>query len=221
MKITHLILVTDQLQTLKTFYSETLSFPLLEETSSSFKVRIGYTTLEFNQSTHKSKPFYHFAMNIPRDQFPEAKKWVQSLVQLSKYEDSDEVYFKNWDAHALYFTDPAGNIVEFISRNEAQTKQTNSPFNAASIINISEIGVVSNQVKALASELNEIGIPNAREGSEFFSPLGDVNGLFILVKKQRVWFFSNKEAVFYPLRLTIKDIGHIQFNEIDQFQHFR
>lgn len=221
MKITHLVLLTNQLDTLKAFYSETLQFALLEEGHTSFKVQIGDTVLEFNQSTPKSKPFYHFAMNIPRDQFPEAKRWVQSLVNLNKHEESDKVYFTNWDAHALYFTDPAGNIVEFIARNEDSTKLTNTPFNATSVINISEIGIVSNQVLTLANRLNEIGIPNAREGNEFFYPLGDVNGLFILVKKHRVWFFSEKEAVFYPVRLSIKGIGHIHFNEIDQFQYFR
>lgn len=219
MKINHLNLLTNQVQTLKTFYSETLQFPLLKENTSSFQVKIGYTILEFNQSsTKRSKPFYHFAMNIPRDQFPEAKRWIQSLVTLNKHDESDEVYFKNWDAHALYFTDPAGNIVEFIARNEDSSKLTNAPFDAASIINISEIGIVSNQVRTLANRLNEIDIPNAREGSEFFSPLGDVNGLLILVKKHRVWFFSEKEAVFYPVRLTIEGIGLIHFNEMDQFQ---
>lgn len=221
MKITHLVLLTNQLDTLKAFYSETLQFAVLEENSSSFKVQIGDTILEFNQSTPNSKPFYHFAMNIPRDQFSEAKRWIQSLVDLNKHEESDEVYFKNWDAHALYFTDPAGNIVEFIARNEDQTIQKNSPFNARSVINISEIGIVSTQVKTLARGLNHLGVPNAREGNEFFSPLGDVNGLFILVKKHRVWFFTEKEAVFYPVRLSIKGIGHIHFNEIDQFQYFR
>ncbi|WP_260321042.1 hypothetical protein [Peribacillus simplex] len=49
----------------------------------------------------------------------------------------EESNFAHLPAHAFYFYDPSGNIVEFISRYEI-AKDSIEPFSVKSILNISE-----------------------------------------------------------------------------------
>ena len=60
--------------------------------------------------------------------------------------------FENWNANAVYFYDNNGNILEFIARHDLQNNQF-TPFNSESILNISEIGIVSEAPLELANQL--------------------------------------------------------------------
>ncbi len=58
-----------------------------------------------------------FAFNIPENQFREAKAWLASRVEIARPNGSDEIFYDDWNAHAVYFPDPGGNLVEFIARH--------------------------------------------------------------------------------------------------------
>jgi catechol 2,3-dioxygenase-like lactoylglutathione lyase family enzyme len=91
-------------------------------------------------------PFYHFAFNIPPQQFAEAKAWIARWVPLiTNRIGADEFYFEAWNAHALYFYDPAGNLVELIARHTLAS-QPHQPFTAQSLLHVSEIGLVTDSV---------------------------------------------------------------------------
>ena len=216
MKIQTLTLLTNNLKEMKEFYHERLQLPLRDDRAKSFSVQIGASILEFKKNNDDTDPFYHFAMNIPRNKFREAKSWIRSITNLNTHNETDEVFFKNWNAYAVYFTDPAGNIVEFIARQHDSIQKSHSHFNSDQIINISEIGIVTNQVQTIAKQINKIGIENSRQGTEDFSPLGDVEGLFIIVKSNRIWFFSDQPASFFPVEIKVKDFGTFIFNKVDK-----
>src|SRR5262249_27317150 len=80
------------------------------------------------------------------------------------------------------------------------------PFGASSIVAVTEIGLtcadVPTQVAWLRAELGvEVYVGGA---SEEFAPVGDEEGLLIVVKQERVWFpDTGKPAVFAPLALTL------------------
>ncbi|MDV2683986.1 hypothetical protein RYX56_06320 [Alkalihalophilus lindianensis] len=111
MKFTEIKLFTDKLKEMKGFYKDVLELQISSENTNEFSVEIGSTTLVFKQSQEDSEPFYHFAINIPENKMEEAKSWIQSKIDLNIEKEADEVFFKSWNAHAIYFEDPSGNIL--------------------------------------------------------------------------------------------------------------
>ena len=75
----------------KDFYITLLGFNLLHETEDSFVIQAGESELEFQQSHVNDRPFYHFAFDIPSNQFKDAKKWVEAKVVLNREDGEDEV----------------------------------------------------------------------------------------------------------------------------------
>jgi catechol 2,3-dioxygenase-like lactoylglutathione lyase family enzyme len=212
MNITEVSLWTSNLNKMRSFYEDVLELPMVKEDKEAFTVQVGATTLTFGQSNELEDPFYHFAINIPENKMDEAKAWIQSKVELNTENESDEVFFKSWNARAIYFEDPAGNILEFIARHNLKNGIPH-PFSSKDFLNISEVGVVVPDVIPFVRKLNQLGIPNWRDDSEGLTPVGDETGLFITVKKDRRWFFSNKDARFYPFEVSIQGMGKISFEE--------
>jgi len=216
MIIERLELLTANLEATKSFYQDVLELQLVEDKEDAFTVQAGATRIRFEETGAYDRPSYHFALNIPENKFREAKSWIQSRVQLIQ-EGDDEVFFTSWNAHSLYFEDPSGNIVEFIARHNLSNAIPRS-YNSGEINGVSEIGVVVDEVIPFVRSLNEIGLPNWKEGNEGFTPVGDERGLLIVVKKGRPWFFSNqKPAEYYPLRVSIQGIGPLTFAEDSTF----
>jgi hypothetical protein len=118
-------------------------------------------------------------------------------------------YSESWDAHNLYFRDPAGNIVELIARHTLGNADA-GPFSGASILGISEIGVAADDVRELVAELIER--TGAAEyhgpGSASFSPVGDESGLLIVVARGRIWFpETGVPAEPLPVTVTTERAG--------------
>ncbi|MNP66562.1 hypothetical protein D3C76_1622890 [compost metagenome] len=73
-----------------------------------------------------------------------------------------------------------------------------------------EVGLVTEDVLSTVNELQQIGLTRWGEVSETFAPVGDVHGLFIVVKKDRTWFFSKQKAEIYPLEVSIRGVGKLR-----------
>lgn len=136
---------------------------------------------------------YHFAFNVPEDRLAAARVFLQERgVALIAESGGETVFdFDFWDAHAVYFYDAAGNVAEFIARHELASTPSGAdapPFSPEDIQSVSEIALPRSDVPALGTLLSEAGIAPYRETSPTFMPIGDANGLFILVPVGRIWF---------------------------------
>jgi catechol-2,3-dioxygenase len=216
MRVLELRLVTNCLSELRDFYEKTMEFPVLAESSESFTLGAGETRLIFEQGNAGQ---YHIAFNITENQFAEAKRWAEAHVSLVRMPDGeDQIHWKAWNAHALYFFDPAGNIMEFIARHNLPNASA-EPFSSRSIRQVSEVGLPVNHVGQAVEKLrSELGIPvfDAGDGEQF-TALGDDDGLFIVVKRGRAWFpTTNSLADDYPLGLTLQGVmeKRIKFPEL-------
>jgi len=67
-------LYKNKLNEVKGFYEYQLGFRIVEEDESSFMLAIGESQLIFRESDRPA--FYHFAFNIPGNQFTLAKGWA-------------------------------------------------------------------------------------------------------------------------------------------------
>jgi len=205
MKLKELILETNVLKKLYDFYHLELGFPLIKVTKNEFSIKIGSTHLTFIEGDKNTKPFYHFAINIPENRMKEALKWLEKKVEIITFEGEKMIHFQLWNAHAIYFNDPAGNIVEVIARHQLKSPLTTKPFSYIEFLRIDEIGIpVFNVPETVEKIKRELGISAWRQPSDTFATVGDEEGLFIIVKKNRQWFMSDKEAAIFPIQMTIE-----------------
>lgn len=213
MLISKVKLYSNELAKTKDFYVTLLGFNLLRQAEDSFVIQAGESELAFQQSDVNDHPFYHFAFDIPSNQFKNAKKWAEAKVVLNKEDGEDEVHFQNLGAHALYFEDPSQNIVELISRQSSPSSE--GDFSSNSILNISEMGIVTNDVLSVGNQLMEFGIPvkDNQPLEEQFNFMGYDDSFVILVRKNRTWFFSNQDSVIYP---SVIEIDKCKVIEVDR-----
>jgi hypothetical protein len=208
MNITYLELMTKDLQVQRDYYSNILELPA-SISENKLVVKAGKTDLAFIESPGFDGA-YHFAFNIPANQFGAAKEWIASRVSLLRdVEGKDEFASETWNSHSVYFKDAAGNVLEFIARHNLNDR-AEGEFNSAQILNVSEIGLPSEDVIGLANELcKQLGLsvfhqqPNGN-----FTPIGDDDGLFILPIKDRIWIpNSGVPARLLPVKVQVNVNG--------------
>ena len=190
MKLAHIQIQSNNIQQTATFYKDILDLPIIEKTKESVSIQAGNSVLEFIENP-EFKSIYHFAFNIPENKLDEAIDWCKSKVDLIFIEDQKVITnFENWNANAIYFYDNSGNLLEFIARHDLDNAQTEA-FSSKAILNISEIGIVSENPLALGEQLIEqhgLEFFSKNANSELFAAVGDDEGLLIMVKPNRNWY---------------------------------
>jgi len=201
-ELTELELMTSRLQEMKSFYTQSLELPLVEETDASFAVAAGRTRLRFVAAS--GQPFYHFAFNIPENKIERASAWLNQRVTLLREPGGEQVHIANWNAHSLYFYDPAGNVVEFIARHYLNNAAP-GPFQPDDLLCVSEIGLPVDDVLETAENLQiTLGLTAWRELSGQFARVGGEDGMLIVVPKGRIWFMTDKPAEAFPLSVRMR-----------------
>lgn len=206
MKILDVTLQTHRLAELKAFYTQVLELPLAEEKAAAFAVQVQHTRLRFRQAAAGEEPQYHFAFNIPENQLAQARAWVAARVPLLRSADGTEEFdFANWHAHAFYFEDPAGNILECIARHDLPNA-TSAPFSGASLLGLSEVGLPVADVLAFCGQLTaQLGVPSFAKGTPtaHFSAMGDDEGLLIVVPLEKKWMPTDKPVQACPVEVVL------------------
>lgn len=117
--------------------------------------------------------------------------------------------FSGWHAHAFYFYDNNGNVLEYIVRYDLHN-DSGRPFSGKSICCISEAGIVTSDVPALAAQLSahyHIPCYSRQPPQAHFTVMGDDHGLLILSAAHRKWFPTQIGALSFPLRLIFTGPG--------------
>lgn len=207
MEIKLLKLQTNELEIMKDFYKRNLGFSILNESPNGFQIQVGTSILEFTNENVVGEPYYHFAFNIPVNQFQEAKEWLKGKTTLLLEDGEDEAYFSFWSAYACYFEDPAGNIVELIARSNVNPT-SEAPFSVNNILNISEIGLIVKDAPMVGEQLGKMNIferdndPITNTSLNFMQE--NNNGVFILLTSiGRKWLFSEKDSKIFPMQITL------------------
>jgi len=186
------------------FYSDVLGFPIETSTDERFTANIGTSRLTFI-NTPGAKDVHHFAFNIPENQIESVWSWIRERVELMPNGDDTLFFHDDWNAHAVYFRDPASNIVELIARHTVQDVETR-PFTIDQVRCLSEIGLVADDVPSTVQKLSErFGIPIYGGEHPRFMAAGDENGLFIVVRRGRIWFPSiDSQSDTNPAKVLIR-----------------
>jgi catechol-2,3-dioxygenase len=218
MKILEVELLSDNLDTTAEFYANALGLEIIEKTADLLSIKIGFSTLVFKRSINL-QPVYHIAFNIPENTLDEALIWVSSKTAIVPASaDSQIAEFSAWNARAFYFYDNNGNVLEFIARFDLQ-QTTAAPFTSEAISCISEIAIVTENVRKYSSQLSKLtGIqPYEKQPlHDNFAALGDAHGLFIISEEGRNWYPTNNPSKKFPVRIKIQSgeiIRELSLNE--------
>jgi catechol-2,3-dioxygenase len=202
--IQRLTLETNNLETLQEFYGQILELPTKLENGILY-IQIGLSELIFLENP-ESKARYHFAFNIPEQQPKAAKQWLEARVKIV-LDDLDHIAdVSDWNAHAMYFYDSAGNILELIARHDLSHEAV-EPFNSSGLLNISEIGLAVPKTIEFGTWLEtQFDILAYQKNTDDFMPLGDANGLIIAVLRGREWY-PNTGILAEPFYTKIELMG--------------
>ena len=196
-----LTLQTRKLDELRTFYREQFGMPVLADGANSVTLKAGDTALTFEQTSDETiEPFFHFAFNIPENKLVSAKTWLSRRAKILSHHGHDEYDFRDWNAHAVYFWDPAGNLGELIARHDLANANAGD-FRGSDLLNVSEIGIVVDDVPTEAKSLKAaLGVETYKgSASQSFEAIGDAHQLLIVVPVGRGWFpTGEKHAAAFP-----------------------
>jgi len=185
------------------FYADVLGLTV-ERKPDLVAVTVGATRLELVEDP-ATEGDHHFAITIPSNKFLAAKKWILERTVLLGMSGADEFECAPaWNARSLYFAGPDRSVLEFIVRR-GLANTTTGPFTSADLLCVSEVGLAVPDVPALAATLdNDAGV--AAYGyapGDDFAPVGDTDGLLILVTPGRAWFpIADRVARESPIAIT-------------------
>ena len=182
------------------FVEVTLAAPPehLAELESFYAGMTGETTLRFEPG--EGEPFYHFAFLVPGDRFAAAHAWAEERFDLV----GGVFDFENWDAQAVYFLDPAGNIVELIAHRGLEESGRGGEFAAEELVGFSELGLVG--PGQLLNAFRALEIPHwdgelgNRDRLAFF---GEKGRTFILAPRGRGWLPTDRPAEMHPVTAVL------------------
>ena len=204
MRIKNLSLLSNDLDSQKSFYHDTLGFTLSNESKESFSISIGWSNLTFKKS--KEKFYYHYCFLIPSNKFEEAYDWFAKRMDIVSQNDETKFDSTNWNAKSFYFYDGNGNISECIARFDL-ANSVDSSFNLSQLLSVNEIGAPSNNISKMNKQLE------SQTGSLFwkgnfvrFGTNGDNEGLFLLVnyEDKKTWFPTDLQTQSSPFETNIE-----------------
>jgi len=194
------------------FYHGAFGFPVVDRTRDKLVLRAGSTQLAFAHTQRPMAGVYHLAFNIPENRFDEAVRWLRERVQLiSDDTGADTFHSDEWNADMVYFLDPAGNIVELIARHTLPSTSEHR-FTGESVLCVSEIGIAAKDVVAETKSIAERAQAPIYSGadSDTFTAIGNEHGLFVVVKRGRIWFpNSGKAAEPVPINVVTKSAAGV------------
>lgn len=186
------------------FYAGVLGLDIVAQESNVVVVTLGTTRLELVEGPAADGD-HHFAITIPSNKFDKAKTWIQQRTVLLGTSEADEFECSPaWNAHSLYFTGHDRSVLELIIRRDLDNS-TAGPFTIADLLCISEVGVTVTDIPAMVATLTDDAkiAPYGDAQGGAFAPVGDVDGMLILVAPGRTWFpTADRTAGESPVFIT-------------------
>lgn len=202
------LLTAVPLEKMREFYCQSLGLELIAFSEGELTVRAGGTTISFVPATpdqlnspgglidaagiESNEPFYHFAFNIPENKIRAARGWqlertplVPTPANLRDPAYPDDVrHFANWNAHSVFFFDPAYNIVEYIARHDLGNAAGDAEsFGPSDLLYCSEIGFVvapDDREEIAGRVAKQIGLSEYPRGNTPWA-MGDERGLLLVL----------------------------------------
>ena len=170
--------------------------------------RVGETVVELEPVGDGRRPFYHFALRVPRNRFEEARAWLALRAQLLAGKRGETTFeFDFWNAQACYALDPGDNIVELIAHRELPDESPAAgAFRVDELLGICELGLVVPDTRAAAAALEPLGITlwsGTLDEPGGLAFMGGRDGVLILSEPGRGWMPTDRLAEIWPVEVVV------------------
>ncbi|KAF1015228.1 MAG: hypothetical protein GAK31_02718 [Stenotrophomonas maltophilia] len=159
-------------------------------------VTIGWSTITLVPAGALPVGGVHLAFNVPDNRFAEATAWLRERAPLQTNPEGIDYFAleSNWQSQSVYFTGPNGMVLELIGRQPLPDGQHSGAFHGSELTSLSEVGLPSTDVDALRQRLEaDFGLQSLSPPSPQFAPMGDDEGLLIVVDAARRWLPEGKD----------------------------
>ena len=190
------------------FYRDVLRMPV-DAQSDRVTVTIGSSQLIITPGD-QFEGIHHLAFGISPHDFDLARRWLNEQIEPIIAQGSDVIDGPaGWNSQSVYFHGPEEILLEFIARQaDAEIPGGTGPVPRP--LSISEVGIGVPDVGAAVRELADtLGLPTFPPQEAQFAPVGNHDGLLILVDDERVWFPTRThQAARGPLTARIHAPKH-------------
>ncbi|KRG73536.1 hypothetical protein ABB28_10195 [Stenotrophomonas chelatiphaga] len=155
------------------------------------QVVIGWSTITLVPAAGRPLGGVHLAFNVPDNRFGEAMSWLRARTPLQRSPDGKDYFAlqSHWQSQSVYFTGPDGLILELIGRRRLPASTRAGAFDGSEITCLSEVGLPVADVPSMQQLLaGTLALAPLSEPTPFFAPMGDDEGLLIVVDAARHWF---------------------------------
>jgi len=211
------------------FWDKVMRFDVDSLAPEKFIVKIGADTLTFidNEGIDTSasnNPQYQFTISIPSNQIENCYAWLIDADSLNpskvgepaKFwidaETGAVIYRRNqYNSQSIYIKDAGNNIVEILARHDLNNT-AEGEFNRGMFLGITEVGVVSRDLRKSAEDLKAAyGVEEVVGSSNSYKPLGGPTGLLKLNIEGKIWTPTENEiAVAREMTIRVRGNSNIQ-----------
>lgn len=199
------------------FFADVLELSTERLTSDSVEVTVGRSVLRLSEGD-RTDGVHHLAFDVPPESYEQHRDWLAAKVPLLQDADG-RTEFEGppvWRSRSVYFPGPDRMVLELIARRARPRPDTPVP----GLVSISEVGVAVTDVAAATRQIGTAtGAGVLGTASPEFTPVGDHDGLLILVTHGRGWlptFDTHAEPL--PLRVHLAGAKGrhttVQLNEV-------
>ncbi|MEG0182435.1 MAG: VOC family protein [Stenotrophomonas sp.] len=206
MRLLHLALPVSDVAAVASYFRDVLQLQVDGD-----RVRIGWSTIQLLPAEGVAVGGVHLAFNVPDNRFADAIAWLRARTSLQRSPEGIDYFAleSNWQSQSVYFTGPDGLILELIGRRRLPAGDRSGDFHGSEMTCLSEVGLPSHDVDAVREQASQrFGLQPLSKPSPQFAPMGDDDGLLIVVAADRRWFPEQKDLPnAQGLELTVGDIS--------------
>lgn len=206
MRLLHLSLPVSDVANVAAYFRDVLQLEVAGD-----QVRIGWSTIQLQPANGRPVGGVHLAFNVPDNRFADAMSWLRARTPLQCNPEGLDYFAleSSWQSQSVYFTGPDGLILELIGRRRLPASDRSGVFHGSELTCLSEVGLPSHDVDAVREQSNQrFGLRPISPPSPQFAPMGDDEGLLIVVAADRRWFPEQKDLPnAQGLQLQVADVS--------------
>ncbi len=198
MRIVRLTLDCADLGAQEAFWAGTLGLDVSRGVDDELQVMLRSSVLRFRRAAPGTAPRYHFAINVPPGSIEQAATWLaerHQLLAFRGYSGEDEgatIVHTDRGTPAVYFLDPAGNVVELIANVRLSAVEDARPdgFGPEALLDIAEIGIAAADPEAAGAAIREFLGEEVLWGGApgwLLTAIGDARAVVIVAPLDRGW----------------------------------
>jgi catechol 2,3-dioxygenase-like lactoylglutathione lyase family enzyme len=236
MRVVRLTLDAADLGAQEGFWAGTLGLEVAREDEDEIEVRLRSAAIRFRRAAPGTAPRHHFAINVPPGSIERAAAWVAERHELLAFhgvpdeEEGATIVHADRGTPAVYFLDPAGNVVELIAnvrladsgvggggRDGGPTDRDGTgadvgagdqaAFGPKDLLDVAEIGIAAADPDATCAAIGEFLGEDVLWGGApdwLLTAIGDAHSVVIVAPVDRRWIPIGLPARPAPTEIVVR-----------------